>query len=81
MTTASGYTEIGRLFDRLSGTIESLSRYDLLLLVVPLAFAVALPGSYALGASSRVALVAASFVGALAVADGLFVNPPRGGGR
>lgn len=61
---------------------RSLSRYDLLLLVIPAAFLLALAGSTVSGLPTSALLAGASVVGALAVADGLFVNPPsRGPGR
>ena len=54
-----------------------LSRYDLLLAVVPAAF---LLGLLAVGLADvplRVAMSSAGAVGALALIDGLFLNPPR----
>lgn len=60
----------------------SVSRYDLLLFLIPAAFVVALLGSAVAPVSTTTLLAAASVVGALALADGLFVNPPEGpGGR
>jgi len=56
-----------------------LSRYDLLLLVIPAAFLLALVGSIVSPLPTRVFVAGASVVGALAVADGLFVNPPERG--
>lgn len=59
-----------------------LTRYDLLLAIIPAAFLLALVASTALSTPPRVALVVASAVGALAVVDGLFRNPPTvGAGR
>ena len=58
------------LFDR-------LSRYDLVLLIVPLAFLGATLASALAGVSTHSALLGASLVGAAAVADGLFRRPPR----
>ncbi|QLH77145.1 hypothetical protein HZS55_07480 [Halosimplex rubrum] len=55
------------------------SRYDLLLLVIPAAFLLALVGSIVSPLPARVFVAGASVVGALAVADGLFVNPPKRG--
>jgi hypothetical protein len=55
---------------------DGLSRYDLVLLAIPLAF---LSGLVASGLSSvpvERALGLASAVGATAVADALFFNPP-----
>ena len=58
-----------------------LSRYDLLLAVVPAAF---LAGLAAVGLADvplRIAMTSAGAVGALALVDGLFLNPPRGPSR
>ncbi|WP_415380353.1 hypothetical protein [Halosimplex sp. TS25] len=54
-----------------------LSRYDLLLLVIPAAFLLALAGSTVSSVPTSALVAGASIVGALAVADGLFRNPPR----
>ncbi|WP_459191663.1 hypothetical protein [Halosimplex sp. J119] len=56
-----------------------LSRYDLLLLVIPAAFLLAFAGSIVTSLPTSAFVAAASLVGALAVADGLFVNPPEPG--
>ena len=53
------------------------SRYDLLLAVIPLAFLVGGLLAATTGLSFRLTLPAAAAVGALAVVDGLFRNPPR----
>jgi len=57
-----------------------LSHYDLLLLVIPAAFVLALVGSTMSSLPLSALMAGASLVGALAVADGLFVNPPGHGG-
>jgi len=57
-------------------TDDRLSRYDLLLLVIPAAFLAALVVSQVSSFDLSTMLVPASVVGALAVADGLFRNPP-----
>ena len=56
---------------------DRLSRYDLVLLVVPLAFLGAVLASTFAGVSTHSALAGAALVGAAAVADGLFRRPPR----
>lgn len=58
-----------------------LTRYDLVLAVIPTVFIVALMMGTLLSVSPRLALATASAVGGLAVADALFLNPPnaRGG--
>lgn len=53
------------------------SRYDLVLAVVPLAFLAALLLTALADVPLRVGLVGAGIVGALALVDGLFLNPPR----
>lgn len=55
------------------------SRYDLVLWVIPLAFLLALVAATVLSTPTEVPLVAASVVGALALFDGLFRNPPTVG--
>jgi uncharacterized membrane protein SpoIIM required for sporulation len=59
-------------------TRETLTRYDLLLLVIPTVFLAALLGSYVSSWSPSTLLAAAAVVASVAVADGLFVNPPTG---
>lgn len=54
-----------------------LSRYDLLLAVVPVAFLVGLLAAGLTDVPLRVAMSSAAAVGALALVDGLFLNPPR----
>jgi hypothetical protein len=56
---------------------DRLSRYDLLLLAIPLTFASAWLASVLVGVPTRSALTAAAVVGAATVADGLFRRPPR----
>ncbi|MFB6184493.1 MAG: hypothetical protein ABEI96_08060 [Haloarculaceae archaeon] len=57
----------------------TLSRYDFTLAAIPVAFLLAMALGRVLAISSRTALVVAAVVGALAVADGLFVHPPKSG--
>lgn len=54
-----------------------LTRYDLLLFVIPVTFLVALLLAQVSSLPASTLLAAASLVGAVAVADGLFVNPPQ----
>ncbi|MDG5777223.1 hypothetical protein VB773_00690 [Haloarculaceae archaeon H-GB2-1] len=58
---------------------ESLSRYDLTLAVIPVAFVASLFVGQLLAIPVRNAVMAASVVGALALLDGLFLHPPRSG--
>lgn len=60
---------------------KRLSRYDLVLAVIPTAFLLAVLASELLGLAPRTLLGAAGLVGALAVADTLFLNPPTSGSR
>jgi len=77
-------THEDRIVERTTrGTVPT--RYDLVLAVVPLAFAVALVAGLLVPVSVHGALAAAGVVGTAAVVDALFVNPPersdRGSGR
>lgn len=60
---------------------RSISRYDLVLAVIPLAFLVAVSLAYATATPLRHALVSAAGVSALAVVDALFLRPPGFSGR
>lgn len=60
-----------------SHTFDRLSRYDLVLAVIPAAFLVGLLAARLAGLPLRVAMVSAAAVGAIALLDGLFLNPPR----
>jgi len=55
------------------------SRYDLVLAVIPTAFVVALLASIVFSIPLRAVLTASSLVGALALVDGLYRNPPIDG--
>lgn len=61
-----------------SGPLRSLSRYDLTLLVIPLAFLCSFALGTALSVPTRTVMVVASLCGAAAVTDALFLNPPTG---
>lgn len=58
------------------GGDRPLHRYDLVLAVIPLAFALALTADVALAVPTPAALAVASALGGLAVVDALFVHPP-----
>jgi hypothetical protein len=58
------------------GPPDSLSRHDLVLLVIPLAFPCSLALGSALPVATPTALVGAALFGAAVVADALFVDPP-----
>lgn len=54
-----------------------LTRYDLVLAVIPTAFLLGLLATGLAGVPPRVAMGSAAAIGALALVDGLFLNPPR----
>lgn len=55
---------------------RTVSRYDLVLFVIPALFVLALVAAQASPYRASTLLAAASLVGGIAVVDGLFVNPP-----
>jgi hypothetical protein len=57
-----------------------VSRYDLILAAIPLAFVTAILAAVVLGVPLRSTMGAASLVGALAVGDAIFRNPPTNSG-
>lgn len=70
--------DVLRAVDPLDGGPGGPTRHDLVLAVIPTAFVVAaLVGGLA-GVPARTAVGAAAGVGALAMLDALFFNPPRG---
>lgn len=75
MSGATTPSRDGRVDDPTDG--RGLSRYDLVLAVIPAAFLAGILVSAVAGLPPRLGLVGAGVVGALALADGLFLNPPR----
>ncbi|WP_135533708.1 hypothetical protein [Halostella pelagica] len=63
-----------------TGRSLGVSRYDLVLAVIPAAFIFALLIGYLFSLPSRTTLIAASVVGVGAMFDGLFRNPPENTG-
>lgn len=63
-------------FDSSGTGIGRLSRYDLVLVAVPVAFLLAATAGTLASVPLRVALSFASLFGAALVADALFVHPP-----
>jgi hypothetical protein len=61
--------------------VTALSRYDLVLAVVPLALMLAAFAGAVSPLSLHAALAAGALVATLAVVDALFVSPPSGSGR
>jgi hypothetical protein len=59
---------------------DRLTRYDLILLAIPVALLASLLAHVAVGVPLRTTLVPASLVGALAIVDAVFLNPPTAGG-
>lgn len=66
------------LIDR--STLLSVSRYDFILTVIPLAFLLGYLGSNVGGLSLEGGMAVAATVGALAVIDALFVHAPTDSG-
>jgi|APHM01.1.fsa_nt_gi hypothetical protein len=62
--------------DTLGSSFARLSRYDLILVAIPLAFLAGGVATFGLGVPVRRSMAAASLVGAFAVVDALFINPP-----
>ncbi len=56
--------------------LGSLSRYDVVLALIPLGFALALAAHLAFGLSLHQAVAAGAVLGAMALTDALFLNPP-----
>ena len=56
---------------------DRLSRHDIVLAVIPVAFLLGLVAAGLADVPLRLAMGAAGAVGALALIDGLFLNPPR----
>jgi hypothetical protein len=64
--------------DPLARPFDRLSRYDLVLAVVPLGFVLAALVGRILALSASGTLVLGSAVGLVAVVDALFLSPPTG---
>jgi hypothetical protein len=61
--------------------LSSLSRYDLVLTLIPSTLPISLLLAQLLGASYRIAFLGWAVVGLLALVDALFVHPPTTGRR
>lgn len=57
--------------------LEALTRYDLVLAIIPVVFLLGLLVGHLLSIPTRTALSGAAAVGVLTVGDALFVNPPK----
>ncbi|WP_235019789.1 hypothetical protein [Natrialba sp. INN-245] len=67
-------------FDALVDVLTAVNRYDLLLAIVPVVFAVALVGAGVFGVSLEAAMVVAAIVGVVVIVDACYLNPPTGQG-
>ncbi|MFB6119288.1 hypothetical protein [Halosegnis sp.] len=65
-----------RIVSRTVDGVTTVSRYDLVLAVVPVAFLLAVGGGLLSSVPLHAAMAVGSLVGAAAVADALFVTPP-----
>lgn len=65
-------------FEPFRSILDSLSRYDLVLLAVPVVFLCALAIGTALSVPPRESVIAAALCGMALVTDALFLNPPIG---
>ncbi|ELY36493.1 hypothetical protein [Natronorubrum tibetense] len=63
-------------FETLIGVLAAADRYDILLLVVPVAFAVALVAASISSVSLVQAMLVAAVVGVAVVVDACYWNPP-----
>ncbi|MEY7849334.1 hypothetical protein AB7C87_09055 [Natrarchaeobius sp. A-rgal3] len=63
-------------FDVLIDALTAANRYDFLLAIVPIAFAVALVGASVLGVSLEATMVVAAVVGMVVIVDACYLNPP-----
>ncbi|SFC18466.1 hypothetical protein SAMN05444422_105171 [Halobiforma haloterrestris] len=63
-------------FDALVDVLAAADRYDLLLGIVPVAFAVALVVAGVASLSMAQALLVAATVGVLVIVDACYLNPP-----
>ncbi|WP_246981928.1 hypothetical protein [Halorientalis marina] len=75
MTDSDDVTRTARR-ERPFGLLASLSHYDIVLAVIPVAFLVSVLVGHLLPISTRTALLAAALIGSIAMADALFFNPP-----
>jgi hypothetical protein len=72
----TGHSDPDRPFSLPLDGLGSLSRYDVLLAVLPLGFALALLGQVVLDLSLHQAVAAGAVLGSVVLADALFLNPP-----
>ncbi|MXV62891.1 hypothetical protein GS429_12600 [Natronorubrum sp. JWXQ-INN-674] len=63
-------------FETLVDVLAAANRYDFLLGIVPVAFAVALVAAHVLGVSMAQAMLVAAIIGVFVVVDACYRNPP-----
>lgn len=66
------------VIDRVTSVARRVTRYDLVLTVIPVALALGALLGTSPAVPAPTAVAAASVIGGLAVIDALFLNPPRG---
>jgi len=78
MTTShnTGNRRTDEFFRAFRDGLPNLSRYDLLLAVVPLAFAAMLTVHLIFDVPLRASLTGGAVIGAVVLADALYLNPP-----
>ena len=64
----------------LLAVLTSITRYDLVLGIIPAAFGLALVAGSALGLDAHEAFLGAALVGVLVLVDALYLNPPASSG-
>lgn len=69
----TGHSQLGTFWKRVFG---QLSRYDLVLTVIPFVFALAAVANVAFSVPFLGALAASAIVSVVVLADALFINPP-----
>ncbi|WP_049924336.1 hypothetical protein [Halopiger djelfimassiliensis] len=63
-------------FETLVGVLAAVTRYDLLLGIVPLVFTGALVAAHVLSVSMVQAMFVAATIGAFVIVDACYLNPP-----
>ncbi|QSG08864.1 hypothetical protein [Halapricum desulfuricans] len=81
MATSDRYVEPAEQQSETRATGPDLSRYDVVLVAIPLAFFSAVLFGHLSPISVQVAIGLGAVFSAIAVVDALFVNPPRPGQR
>ena len=77
----TGHSDRQKPFSLPLDGLGSLSRYDVLLAVLPLGFALALLAQVVFDLSLHQAVAAGAVLGSIVLTDALFLNPPIQKGR